>query len=180
MLERLAPKERAAYLLHEIFDVAYPEIARTLDLQEATVRKLVSRARANIDRAHVRHVTPVERQDKLLAAFETAISAGDTSRLASLLSDEIALSADGGGKVPTLMQRLQGRQAVLDFITQSLRGYWASYLWVVANINGGRGIVLRDADHVAAVVSFAYDEAGQATEIFILRNPDKLVGFEVN
>jgi RNA polymerase sigma-70 factor (ECF subfamily) len=87
VLERLTPKERAAYLLHEIFDVPYPEVARTLDMQEPACRKLVSRAKATIDQAKVRHVTPVDRQEQLLAAFEEALAAGSTDRLSSLLSN---------------------------------------------------------------------------------------------
>lgn len=65
MLDRLTPKERAAYLLHEIFDVSYPEIVETLDIQERTCRRLVSRARANVDQAKVRHATPIDRQEQL-------------------------------------------------------------------------------------------------------------------
>jgi Sigma-70, region 4 len=174
LLERLTPKERAAYLLREIFDVSYPEIARTLGLQESTCRKLVARARANVDRAKVRHVTPVDRQEELLAAFEAAVAGGNPSRLAALLSDDIALSADGGGKVPTLLHTLRGKSEVLDFIVQSLRQYWAGYAWSGADINGGRGAILQKDGRTAAAVSFAYDETGKATNVYIVRNPDKL------
>lgn len=68
MLERLTPKERAAYLLHELFDQSYPEIAVALEMEEAACRKLVSRARAHIDGSKVRHVTPAETQERLLVA----------------------------------------------------------------------------------------------------------------
>lgn len=73
MLERLTPKERAAYLLHDIFEQSYPEIAATLDLNEAACRQLMSRARSHIERAQVRHVTPLERQEELLSTFQSAI-----------------------------------------------------------------------------------------------------------
>jgi len=174
MLERLTPKERAAYLLHEIFGLSYPEIARTLDMQEATCRKLVSRARLNIERSKVRHVTPADRQEELLAAFRTALAAGNTQPLAALLSDDIRLSADGGGKVATLLQAIEGKAAVLAFIGDRLRDYWADYRWIAADINGGRGLVLEKDGATTAAVTFAYDEAGRATDIYIVRNPDKL------
>ena len=178
MLERLTPKERAAYLLHDIFGVAYPEIAQAIDLQEAACRQLVSRARANVDRAKVRHATPVDRQRQLLAAFEAAVAGGSTGPLAALLSDDVELRADGGGKVPTIDRVLHGRADVLDFVERALRLYWRDYRWIASHLNGGRGVVLRDDGAVAAAVSFAYDESGRACAIYVVRNPDKLVGLD--
>jgi RNA polymerase sigma factor (sigma-70 family) len=178
LLERLTAKERAAYLLHEIFDIDYPQIARTLDIQEATVRKLVSRARTNVEQAKVRHITPVDRQEQLLAAFEAAIADGGTDRLAALLSDDVQLSADSGGKVPTILQVLQGKADVLDFVRQALRQYWGSYRWIAADINGGRGVIIKHDDETVASMSFAFDELGRATNIYIMRNPDKLARLE--
>ncbi|HEX2885760.1 RNA polymerase sigma factor SigJ [Vineibacter terrae] len=174
LLERLTPRERAAYLLHEIFDVAYADIARTLGVQESTCRKLVARARGNIDRSDVRHVTPADRQEELVAAFEAAIAGGGTDRLAALLAHDVALSADGGGKVATVQHVVRGKAAVLDFVGRLLRSYWSPYAWVATEINGGRGAILRHGGHAVAAVSFAYDADGRATDIFIVRNPDKL------
>jgi RNA polymerase sigma factor (sigma-70 family) len=176
MLERLTPKERAAYLLHEIFDISYPDIAKTLDIQESTCRKLVSRARANIDQAKVRHVTPIDRQDQLLAAFEAAVAGGGTDQLVALLSDDIELSVDSGGKVPALQEVLHGKARVVEFVAQALRQYWAPYQRVTADINGARGILVRQDDAVTASVSFAYAEDGTVTGIYIMRNPEKLAG----
>lgn len=174
MLERLTAKERAAYLLHEIFDVSYPEVAEALGLQEAACRKLVSRAKANVDHAKVRHVTPMDDQDRLLTAFNAAIVTGEPTALAELLSQDIRLSADGGGKVPTVLDVIEGEAKVLEFLTDRLHEYWASYEWAAADINGGRGFILRDGATTAAAVTFAYDDLGMATDIFVVRNPDKL------
>lgn len=175
MLERLTPKERAAYLLHDIFDVSYPEIAETLNIQEGACRKLVSRAKANIEQTKVRHTTTLERQDQLLAAFQAAVASGSAAKFASLLSDDIRLSADGGGKVPTVLNVLQGKAEVLTFLLEQLHEYWIDYNWVFVNINGARGIVLKHDGAAVAAVSFAYDEAGRVANIYIVRNPDKLV-----
>jgi RNA polymerase sigma-70 factor (ECF subfamily) len=174
MLERLTPKERAAYLLHEIFDMTYPDIARTLQIQETTCRKLVSRARANIDQAKVRHVTPRERQEQLLAAFETALTSGSTEPLAALLSDEIELAADSGGKVPAIGRILRGKDEVLDFVLRALRRYWHTYRRTPLDLNGARGLIVHRDGLPSAAVSFAYDQAGRVTNIYIMRNPDKL------
>ncbi|WP_437564073.1 RNA polymerase sigma factor SigJ [Sorangium sp. So ce542] len=174
VLERLTPKERAAYLLHEVFDVSYPEIAATLGLQETTCRKLVSRARANVAQSKVRHTTPLDRQEQLLAAFQTAVTSGGTEQLSALLSDEVELCADGGGKVPTLREVLRGRAEVLEFVGRALHAYWGDYTWEATDINGGRGVVLWKDGSAVACVSFAYDEQGAATNVYIVRNPDKL------
>jgi len=178
MLERLTPKERAAYLLHEIFDMDYPDIAKALDMNQAACRQLVSRAKGHVDDAKVRHVTPAERQDRLLAAFQSAISGGDTTALVAMLSDDIALSADGGGKVSAAARVLRGKAEFMGFFDQILRRFWSHYVMEPADINGGRGFIVRNDDHIEATVSFAYDETGQVSGIYIMRNPDKLTRLE--
>ena len=146
MLERLTPKERAAYLLHEIFERPYSEIAETLEVRESACRKLVSRAKAHIDSAKVRHATPPAQQDRLLSAFQDAIASGVTAPLAALLADDIRLRADGGGKVPAIREILAGKTDVMTFLSQSLRQYWADHRWRVADINGQRGVVLQQGE----------------------------------
>lgn len=176
VLERLTPKERAAYLLHEVFDVSYAETARTLDMQEAACRKLVSRARGHVEQARVRHVTPRDRQEELLAAFEAAVVGGHTERLAALLASEVELHTDSGGKVPALRESLHGKEAVLRFVREGLSRYWGLLEWTPADLNAGLAIVVRADGAPSASVSFAYDESGAVTGIYIMRNPDKLAG----
>ncbi len=174
VLERLTPKERAAYLLHEIFDVSYPDVARSLDIAEPACRKLVSRARANVEREHVRFVPPRSRQEELLAAFTSAVVEGDAARLTQMLADDAELAVDSGGKVPSLRETLHGRSQILAFVSESLRSYWKDYRLHGATLNGAAGFVVRHGDAVVASVSFAYDREGRATRVFIVRNPDKL------
>ncbi len=174
MLERLTPKERAAYLLHEIFDVDYSEIARTLEIQEAACRKLVSRARDNIQQSQVRSVVPMRRQEQLLAAFEQAVATGSAGSFANMLSEDIRLSADGGGKVAAFGEVLEGKALVLDFITDKLHVWWPNYRKVPATINGNLGLLLQQEGATVGVVSFSYDAEGRMTGIYVMRNPDKL------
>lgn len=174
LLERLTPKERAAYLLHEIFDVPYPEIARILDLREEACRKLVSRARDNVQRERVRHVTPPDRREQLLAAFEAALATGSVEPLAPLLSADVVLSVDSGGKVPSLDRLLHGRDAVLDFVAHGLHRFWQPQQRTATLLNGGPGLVVRRGGTPTAAVSFAVDDAGAVTAVYIMRNPDKL------
>ena len=173
MLERLTPKERAAYLLHDILDMPYDDVAKTLDMAEPGCRKLISRARQNIDRDKVRHVTPLALQEKLLAAFQDAASGGDMNRFAALLSDDIELSVDSGGKVPAIARTLHGKADILEFLENAQR-WWYSYRWVEMDLNGGRGVVLIGDGEPITAMSFAYDAEGRATNIYVMRNPDKL------
>ena len=174
MLERLSPKERAAYLLYEIFERPYAEVAETLDLAEPAARKLVSRAKTNIGDSKVRYVTPPERQDTLLSAFHAAIHGGNVAGLSALLSDEVRLTSDSGGKVPAVLGTIDGHHAVMNFIAGPLVQFWADYGWETAVINGEQGIVLTAHGETVAVVSFGYGEDGRVTDIFVMRNPEKL------
>jgi RNA polymerase sigma-70 factor (ECF subfamily) len=143
-------------------------------MHEAACRKLVSRARAHIGQARVRHETPRPRQGQLLAAFRAALASGRTDELATLLSDNVELSADGGGKVPAIPRPIHGKAGVLEIIATALRRWWSTYEWHATDINGSCGVLLFDAERLVAAVSFAYDEADRAAGIYVMRNPDKL------
>ena len=175
MLERLTPRERAAYLLHEIFDMPYGDVAASLDMTEPACRKLVSRAKARIGDDQVRYTPTPERQEQLLAAFEDAVRSGKPGPLTAMLASDVRLTADGGGKVITVTDVLEG-SAVMTFLTERFSEWWAAYEWSPADLNGSRGLVLRDGEAIVAAVSFAYDSAGRIAEIFVMRNPDKLAG----
>ncbi|MBS3647161.1 RNA polymerase sigma factor SigJ [Pseudaminobacter sp. 19-2017] len=175
MLERLTPKERAAYLLYEIFELSYADVASSLDMNEPACRKLVSRAKARVGDDQVRYRPSAERQEELLAAFEDAIRTGQPGPLAAMLASDVRLTADGGGKAATVIEILEGN-AVMAFLTERLNEWWAAYEWSFTDLNGSRGLVLREREKIVATVSFAYDSADRIADIFIVRNPDKLEG----
>ncbi len=176
LLDRLTPKERAAYLLREIFDHDYAEVARILGLQEAACRKLVSRAQAALRREEARRVAPPARQAELLDAFQLAINSGATERLSALLADDIALRADGGGKAAAASRVLRGRKEVLGFITRILGRTWPQLRQVRTEINGVLGLVLSEGDTINASITFGFNEAGALSDIYIMRNPEKFGG----
>ncbi|MDO4231710.1 MAG: RNA polymerase sigma factor SigJ [Lautropia sp.] len=178
VLERLAPKERAAFLLHEIFDQSYADVAATLGVKEATCRKLVSRARKNVAHADRRNVVPVERQELLLSAFRSAVKTGDTAQLAAMLSQDVTLGADGGGKVPAHPELLVGRGEVLDFIATKLRRFWKTCHCTPTVINGLRGALIHEQGSVIASVGFSWNAEHSLDKILIVRNPDKLTRVE--
>lgn len=173
LLERLAPKERAAYVLHEIFELSYAEISHTLDIGEPACRKLVSRAKGRISSDQIRYQPPPERQQELLMAFEEAVRTGEPGALSELFARDVRLIADGGGKVATILRVLEGHE-VISFITERLREWWAGFDWTTTSISGSHGLILRQDGAVVAAVTVAYDLEGLATGIFIVRNPDKL------
>lgn len=175
MLERLTPKERAAYLLYETFEMPYADVAASLDMSEPACRKLVSRAKARIGDDQVRYQPPRERQEELLAAFEDAIRTGRSGDFAAMLASDVRLTADGGGKVAAASGVIEG-ESVLAFLTERLSEWWAAYEWSITELNGARGLILKQEGKIVATVSFAFDRSDRVTDIFIVRNPDKLAG----
>lgn len=174
LLGRLAPKERAAYLLHDIFEMGYGEVASALGVREAACRKLVSRARAAVGTGKYVHAPAKARQEELLRAFRQAVSEGVTAPLMQLLAEDVELRADGGGKVAAVRDPLRGRDAVLEFIGGPLRTYWRELRWHAAELNGTAAAMLWLGDRLEAAVSFGWDEDRRACAIYIVRNPDKL------
>lgn len=174
LLERLTPRERAAYLLHDIFDLPYADLATTLGGEETACRKLVSRAREKVGRPEERNTQPTERQEALLIAFKTAVETADIEPLSTLLSEDVKLSADGGGKVPANLAELVGKRDVLEFIGGKLPVFWRAYLWQHALINGVPGALLSEQGRITASVSLSLNAEGRLAQVFIVRNPSKL------
>jgi RNA polymerase sigma factor (sigma-70 family) len=176
LLERLTPKERAAYLLHEIFDQSYANIAATLEMEEAACRKLVSRARRNIDRDKVRHITPRDTQDSLLRAFQSAVMSGSTTQLSALLSTDIRLTTDTGGKTVAATRVLEGED-VINALSRA-RVWWDGCEWEITDLNGGRGAILTKNGRRALTIDLACNQVGLVSDIFVTLNPDKLARLE--
>lgn len=176
LLEKLSPKERAAYLLYEIFEQSYGDIAETLEISYALCRQLVSRARQNIVQEK-RKKQPVAKQQQqhLLAAFQQAVTSGDVKELSQLLSEDIQLYADGGGKVSAAAEPLHGKYRVLRFFERLLFASWSQLQWQTGMINGGAGFSFYDdSGQVMMIVTFDYDDQQHISGIYVQRNPDKL------
>ena len=174
VLERLTPKERAAFLLHDIFDLPYSAVAETLDTSEASSRKLVSRARGNVGRTGVRHTASPDRQEAFLSAFKSAVTEGRVDELSRMLAADARLRADGGGKVPAILRAIEGAAPLCDFVVSDLRRYWSGHEWDLVNLNGMHGALIKFEGETTAALSFAFDGAGRVQDIYIIRNPDKL------
>ncbi len=174
MLERLSPKERAAYLLYEVFEQPYADIAEVLGMEEAACRKLVSRARGHVQKPKIRHTPSKETQSELLQAFQEAIESGETEKLSFLLSDDIKLASDGGGKVIATLNVLSGKHRILRFISKALHRAWTGTRPRVVELNGRWSLIYTEVGGVVSTLSIEYDTAGVGEYIYIVRNPDKL------
>ena len=176
LLERLTPKERAAYLLYEIFDQPYAEIAAIMEMDDAACRKLVSRARQNVDHDKVRHVTPKDTQDNLLRAFQSAVMSGSTNQLAALLSSDIRLTTDTGGKAVAATRILE-REDVYNALSRA-HVWWEGCQWEITDMNGGRSAILKKNGRPTLTIGLSCNEAGLVSDIFITLNPAKLARLE--
>ncbi|WP_206540292.1 RNA polymerase sigma factor SigJ [Leisingera sp. ANG-M1] len=174
LLERLTPKERAAYLLHDIFAMPFQEIAEVLDLKPANCRKLAARARSLVTQSTVRHAPSQARQAELLNAFETALQTGDTADLGALLRADADLRADSGGRVQAVRDVLTGQNAICAFVKTVLIHAWAGMRITRQSVNGSLALILHEGAALHATVSFGCDAQGNIAQIYILRHPDKL------
>jgi RNA polymerase sigma-70 factor (ECF subfamily) len=173
VLERLAPQERAAFLLHEVFESSYDEIARILGRTEAACRQLVSRARKRVHENRPRLQVSEAARTALLDRFVQAIHAQDKTALLDLLAADASWTADGGGKVRAALKPVVGRDAVARFVLGVLARYKAELRFEHANVNGETGLALHIGEHLLAVMSFRTDGA-HILEVFSTLNPEKL------
>jgi RNA polymerase sigma-70 factor, ECF subfamily len=175
-LERLSPSERAAFLLHDVFDVQFADIAAALGKSEAACRQLASRARTNVREAKPRFSVSSQESERLAAAFAAAVQHGDANMLASILADDAAFVSDGGGKVAAVSKPVFGRDVVVKLVMGLARQVDVSQIrfrW--AKINGLAGFVISDlAGQLIQTIAIQPDEAGRIAAIYVMRNPDKL------
>lgn len=174
-MERLSPLERAAFLLHDIFEVDLSEVAATLDRAPATVRQLASRARRHVAAARRRY--PVDRQEaaQITQAFFTAARDGDASALAALLAADVAIHSDGGGRVLAFHNVIRGLAKAQRLFAGLRRKHRDAPLELLrfATIDGLPGYVSRTGGNVLQTTALDIRD-GRIAAIYIVRNPDKL------
>ncbi len=174
LLERLTPKERAAYLLHDIFGMPFDEVAAVLDLQPGNCRKLATRARAFVTEGNVRHIPDEARQSELLAAFQSALKTGNADDLAHVLRADANLRADSDGKVVAARHVIEGPRHICRFVSKVLSPAWNEMTLSVRTVNGLLGVAVENEAGPHASVSFSYDMEGRVRQVFVMRHPDKL------
>lgn len=175
-LEKLSPAERAAFILHDIFQNSFDEIAEILGQSGANCRQLASRARKRLTSAKVRfRATPAD-HERLLNGFLHAVRNGDLAELKTLLANDVRLYADGGGKAEAALEPMSGADAIARFFIEVWRRYADRGVSTTTRIqwfNGSPGMLILEDGHLATAMMLDVDD-GRIRTIYAIRNPDKL------
>ncbi|MET0552656.1 MAG: RNA polymerase sigma-70 factor [Vicinamibacteria bacterium] len=174
LLEQLAPEERAAFLLHDVFDVGYPEIAPVLERSEAACRQVVHRARERVRGERKRFEVTAAAKADLLRRFQAAMDARDEEAILALFAPDAVWTADGGGKVAASPRPVEGAPRIARLAMGLRVRTWADGRTIeAAVVNGEPGLCVRDGDRLIATLSIATDGA-RILAVYAVINPDKL------
>ena len=185
-LDRLSPLERAAFLLHDVFDFQFDEVATALNRSEAACRQLASRARTRVRAARPQGATapPVQSAEidakhaQLLSAFAAATQAGDLKRLMQMLAADAQIVTDGGGKVRAASNVVEGADRVAQFLVDATRKrpdtWWREdFRLRFATVNGLPGVIVEGREGPVQTAAFEI-ERDVIRAVYVVRNPDKL------
>lgn len=173
-LERLSPLERAAFLLHDVFDMDYAAIADVLQRSEAACRQLAARAREHVRSQRSRFEPSPDAETRLVTAFLSAAATGDVTALVNTLADDAVFYSDGGGKRRAALNPIFGRDRIVRFVLGVRRKELGkAYVERAARINGMPGVVMRHLDGGATTLAFEVRDA-QIVAMYMVSNPDKL------
>jgi RNA polymerase sigma-70 factor (ECF subfamily) len=176
LLESLSPEQRAALLLHDVFDYGYPEIAQIIGKSEDNVRQLASRARRHVEERRPRFQSSREQREELTLRFLAAAQQGDLAGLEALLADDVVLTGDGGGKVPALARSLHGRNRVARTLLAWMRvaSRIPDFTLRPTEVNAGPGVMVLDGQQRLISVWSLEIAGGEIRSISSVVNPDKL------
>lgn len=175
LLERLSPLERAAFVLHEVFDYSHAEVADALERDEAACRQLVHRARKRLGERATRRYTPARTtHERLLAAFLHACTTGDLAALRELLVADAVAVADGGGKARAARKALRGPDRIARFFVGITRKLPAALRAQLVELNGAPALLVWVGDELYSAMLLDVDEDERIRSVFMVRNPDKL------
>ena len=175
LLETVSPPARAAFVLREVFEYSYAEIAAMLEMGEAACRQVVSRAKKDIEAGRRRHEVSREERDRVARRFYEICRTGDAAALEQLLAEDVVFTGDGGGRVPAAARPIRGASKVAQFIRGLLRiANQAGATIEPVEVNGGPGAAARDAGgQLISVLSFEVAD-GRIAAFHSVVNPDKL------
>ncbi len=173
LLERLGPEERAAFLLREVFDYDYSEIAGIMGKQEPAVRQMVHRAGVRVRQERPRFNVPPQTHRRLLEKFVLAAQSGERAAIRGLLADDVWTIGDGGGKVPSVAGGMHGGERVTNLFWAHALRFGARLRYRIATINGEPGI-LRYIDGRLESANAVVTDGRRIVAIYAIRNPDKL------
>jgi RNA polymerase sigma-70 factor (ECF subfamily) len=173
LLETLAPEERAAFLLHEVFDVDYARIGAILGRSEPACRQMIHRARERVRGTRRRFEADEEAKRALVEQFKAATDAADESALLALFTPGVTWTADGGGRTAASPRPIVGLDKVVRLILGLRRKWLAGLVLDVAVVNGEPGMVVRQDGRITAVLAVDVED-GKIAAVYGVINPDKL------
>jgi RNA polymerase sigma-70 factor (TIGR02957 family) len=172
VLETLTPTERAVFVLREVFDLPYDEIAAAVDKSAPAVRQIAHRARSHVEARRPRQQVTRGEQTAVIERFLAAVSTGDIQGLLDVLSPDVVLITDGGGQKQAALRPIRGVEKVLRFLAAVMPGDGSASAAPVV-VNGGPGLRLLLGDELDTVATMRVDN-GVVTELYLVRNPLKL------
>ncbi len=172
VLETLGPTERAVFVLREVFDVPYDEIAAAVDKSQAAVRQVAHRAREHVAARRPRMDVDRTEQQRVVERFIAAVTAGDVQGLMDVLAPDVVLLADGGGIAQAVRVPVVGARKVVNLL-RPFPAVSVNPAIGTIRLNGAVGVRIEDEVGGTTIVSVVVEE-GRITRIFAMRNPDKL------
>jgi RNA polymerase sigma-70 factor (ECF subfamily) len=175
LLQRLSPVERAVFLLHDIFDYGFSDVARIVGKSEANCRQIARRARQQLAAQRPRFHPSSEEQARMVQQFVQTCATGDMSSLVNLLAEDVTLYSDGGGKTAAALKPIHGPEKVARFLFAILAKAPLGLELRFEEVNGQVGLIIYDGPRPYSV--FTFDVAGERIQaIYTVVNPDKLQG----
>jgi RNA polymerase sigma-70 factor (TIGR02957 family) len=177
VLETLSPTERAVFVLREVFDVGYDEIAAAVDKSPAAVRQIAHRARRHVDARRPREVVSPSETRAALESLQRALETGDLQGLLDVLAPEVVVVSDGGGVKQAALRPIIGAEKVVRYFTG---GYGKIEGTVTSDhtvVNGNPALVVRLDGHIDGVMAIRVEDA-RITGLYYVRNPEKLTRVE--
>ena len=177
VLETLTPTERAVFVLREVFDLEYDEIAEAVDKSPAAVRQIAHRARAHVAARRPRGVVSAAETRAALEALQRAVDTGDLQHLLDVLAPDVVFLGDGGGVKRAALAPVVGADRVARLLAAGLGRVAAAVSLQPAQVNGYPALVLRLNGEIDGVLAVRIDD-GLVTGLYYVRNPEKLSHIE--
>lgn len=177
LLERLAPVERAVFLLREVFDLDFDEIAESVGKSEANARQILTRARGRLRDSRRRFTVSRRESEEVVRRFRRACGTGSVAELMAILHPDAKLVSDGGGKAAAATRPVLGADRIAKFLLgYAAKRHWSESDFRLVTINGAPGLLMRHP--ISGDGTYSFDIAGgRIRAIYVVRNPDKLRGF---
>jgi RNA polymerase sigma-70 factor (TIGR02957 family) len=173
VLETLTPTERAVFVLREVFDLEYDEIAEAVAKSPAAVRQIAHRARAHVAARRPRGAVSAAETRGALEAFQRAVETGDLQRLLDMLAPDIVLLTDGGGVKRAAVRPIVGAGRVARFLTIGVPRIGDEVSVEPVQVNGRPALIIRLSGEIESLVAMQIDD-GLITGLYVVRNPEKL------